>query len=830
MAELVAAGARCLGAARPTLPDGIDLVVASPGLRPDPPAAGRRRRAAASPVWGEVELAWRLRGPAPRRGSPLTGTNGKTTTVRMLESILRAAGRRAAGGRQRRRADHRRGAGRPALRRARRRAVELTAALVAPSLPPAAGALLNLAPDHLDWHGSMRGLRRGQDARLARRRRDRQRRRPAGRRLLAGAGARRVGFTLDRAGGRASSASSTARSSTVPSVTTATCARRRRDVRPAGAHNVANALAAAALARAHGVAAAGVGGGPARVRARPAPQPVRRRRARRDWVDDSKATNPHAAAGVAARPTRAWCGSPAASSRARSVDDLVAEHADRLRGAVLLGADRAAGRRRAATTRAGCPRDQVDSTDDGAMTEVVHAAAGLARPGDTVLLAPAAASYDMFTGYGARGDAFAAAVRALGRAERGETRADGAARTTAALRARRAGRRRTRVTGCAGPSASASSTGPTPRCSCCCSPAAGLLGLRHADGGLDDHRRRRTTTAAPARSGRQVVKEIEFIARRRAVFWFAVRMPPRAYRLLAYPIARAGARRAGRGAGARHRRRRQRRAPLDRPRPVAAAAVRVRASSRMLLWGADLLARKQQLGTLRRARHLFVPLLPGFVAASVALVMLEPDLGTTCCFMLILLGLLWMVGMPMRYFVGVVGAGRRRRHRARRRRAVPAAAADHLPAPVQGRARAPASTPSKACTRSPPAACSASVSGRARRSTAGCPTRTPTTSSRSSARSSACIGCLAVLALFGLLAYAGMRIARRSADPFVRLAAGAATSGSCGQALINIGYVTGLLPVTGIPLPFISAGGTSLLAPSSCSACWCPSPGTSRRR
>jgi cell division protein FtsW len=74
------------------------------------------------------------------------------------------------------------------------------------------------------------------------------------------------------------------------------------------------------------------------------------------------------------------------------------------------------------------------------------------------------------------------------------------------------------------------------------------------------------------------------------------------------------------------------------------------------------------------------------------------------------------------------------------------------------------------------------------------------------------VGCLAVLALFALFAFTGMRIARRSADPFVRLAAGGATVWLCGQAVINIGYVTALLPVTGIPLPFISAGGTSLLA------------------
>jgi cell division protein FtsW len=73
------------------------------------------------------------------------------------------------------------------------------------------------------------------------------------------------------------------------------------------------------------------------------------------------------------------------------------------------------------------------------------------------------------------------------------------------------------------------------------------------------------------------------------------------------------------------------------------------------------------------------------------------------------------------------------------------------------------------------------------------------------------LGCLAVLLSFGLLAYAAVRVARRSDTVFVRLAASGAAVWLCGQALINIGYVTGLLPVTGIPLPFVSAGGTSLV-------------------
>jgi UDP-N-acetylmuramoylalanine--D-glutamate ligase len=104
-----------------------------------------------------------------------------------------------------------------------------------------------------------------------------------------------------------------------------------------------------------------------------------------------------------------------AGGQLKGVDiaELVAEVADRLVGVVLLGADRKAIAAALARHAPDVPVITVDSTDDGAMTEVVHAAAGLAHPGDTVLLAPAAASYDMFSGYAARGNAFAAAARSL---------------------------------------------------------------------------------------------------------------------------------------------------------------------------------------------------------------------------------------------------------------------------------------------------------------------------------------------------------------------------------------------------------------------------------
>jgi UDP-N-acetylmuramoylalanine--D-glutamate ligase len=130
------------------------------------------------------------------------------------------------------------------------------------------------------------------------------------------------------------------------------------------------------------------------------------------WVDDSKATNPHAAAAsLAAYPRVVWI----AGGQLKGVDvgELVRRFAERLVAAVLLGQDRALLATSLARHAPEVPVITIDSTDDGAMTEVVSAAAGFARPGDTVLLAPAGASYDMFANYGARGDAFAAAARAL---------------------------------------------------------------------------------------------------------------------------------------------------------------------------------------------------------------------------------------------------------------------------------------------------------------------------------------------------------------------------------------------------------------------------------
>ncbi|HEY6746409.1 MAG TPA: UDP-N-acetylmuramoyl-L-alanine--D-glutamate ligase [Mycobacteriales bacterium] len=405
---LVAAGASlALGAE--AAPAGTELLVASPGWRPDSPLL-TAAAVAGIEVIGEVELAWRLRGPGPAPWLALTGTNGKTTTVRMLESMLRAAGERtvATGN-----------VGLPVVDAVLATppydvlAVELSSFQLhsAPSVRPAAAAMLNLAPDHLDWHGGFEAyaaakelIWAGPETVAVGNADDPE---VAGR-LLKAPG-RQVTFTLGApAGDQLGIADGTLTDRAFGGGALAPVA----EIRPAGPHNVANALAAAALARAHGV-------GPGAIRQGLRDFVPDRHRNERvaevagvTYVDDSKATNPHAAAAsLTSYEPVVWIAG--GLLKGAPVDELVAAVAPRLAGAVLLGADRGVLAAAIARHAPSLPVVTVSRTDDGAMSEVVEAAAGLARAGDTVLLAPAAASMDMFRDYGARGDAFAAAVRAL---------------------------------------------------------------------------------------------------------------------------------------------------------------------------------------------------------------------------------------------------------------------------------------------------------------------------------------------------------------------------------------------------------------------------------
>ncbi|MEV8534559.1 UDP-N-acetylmuramoyl-L-alanine--D-glutamate ligase [Streptomyces sp. NPDC051211] len=405
------------------LPDGTELVVTSPGWQPDSPLFKAAAEAGVDVV-GDVEVAWRLRGLGGRKPAEwlaITGTNGKTTTTQMLASILRAAGlRTAAVG----------NIGTPIIdvvlgeQEYDVLAVELSSYQLhwAPSLRAHSGAVLNLAPDHLDWHGSMEAyaadkgrIYEGNTVACVYNAAD-----PQTEKLVENAdvveGCRAIGFTLGAPGpsmlgvvdgilvDRAFVENRQKNAQELAEVA---------DVNPPAPHNIANALAAAALARAFGVEPRAVRDGLRDFR----PDAHRISHVAEvggvTYIDDSKATNTHAAeASLAAYDPIVWIAGGLA--KGATFDELVQRSAKRLRAAVLIGADRALIRDALARHAPDVPVVDLDRTDTEAMLAAVREAARLAEPGDTVLLAPACASMDMFANYNKRGDAFADAVRELG--------------------------------------------------------------------------------------------------------------------------------------------------------------------------------------------------------------------------------------------------------------------------------------------------------------------------------------------------------------------------------------------------------------------------------
>ena len=185
-------------------------------------------------------------------------------------------------------------------------------------------------------------------------------------------------------------------------------------VKPAAPHNVADALAAAALARAYGDQPGSIAAGLAGF----VPEPHRISLvAERDgvaFIDDSKASNPAAAAAsLAAFPSIVWVAGGLFRGSDADLETMVAGAASRLRAVVLIGTDRSRFARALARHAPDVPVMELTSTETGVMDEAVAVAAAAAQRGDTVLLAPAAQSWDMFRDYAARGDAFAAAVSKL---------------------------------------------------------------------------------------------------------------------------------------------------------------------------------------------------------------------------------------------------------------------------------------------------------------------------------------------------------------------------------------------------------------------------------
>lgn len=414
----------------------LRLLIVSPGV----PATGPVLTGAAAAgleTWSEIELAWRLQQAQDRetgRTVPwiaVTGTDGKTTTVGMLSAILTAAGLNApAVG----------NIGVPTISvvaegRADALAVELSSFQLhtTRTLSPLAAACLNLAPDHLDWHGGFEayGADKARVFERAQRAAVYNVADPATQAMVDGAdvveGCYAVGFTLgvpalgqvgvveDILVDRAMHADRYRAGLELATLDDLAHLAPGGQANRLPAHVAADALAAAALAMAHDDVAAH----PVAVR-----EGLRAYRpgAHRivtvgttdgvTWVDDSKATNPHSAqAALMSLPEGTGVWIAGGDDKGADFYELVRAVRPALRGVVVIGREEEALLTALADEAPDVPLARVpDGSSQAVIDGAVEAAAVMARRGDTVMLAPACASWDQFTSYGERGDMFAAAV------------------------------------------------------------------------------------------------------------------------------------------------------------------------------------------------------------------------------------------------------------------------------------------------------------------------------------------------------------------------------------------------------------------------------------
>jgi cell division protein FtsW len=227
----------------------------------------------------------------------------------------------------------------------------------------------------------------------------------------------------------------------------------------------------------------------------------------------------------------------------------------------------------------------------------------------------------------------------------------------------------------------------------------------------------------------------------------------------------------------------------------------------LVLWGADLLARKER--RLDSWDHLIVPLLP-MSGLIIGLIMLGGDMGTSMIIAAIAFALLWIAGAPGRLFATLTGSG-----------AFLAAVAVLLrPSRVRRFTTFldPTADPQGTGFQAVHSFSALSTGGwfgvglgASREKWGSLPEAQTDFIFAIIGEELGLIGALAVLALFAMIGYAGVRIALRAEDTFVRLASGAVTAWLTAQVVINLGAVLGILPIAGVPLPFVSYGGSSLL-------------------
>ena len=398
-----------------------ELVITSPGVKPEHELLTWAAKENI-PIWVDIELAWRLRDKTAKVADwiAITGTNGKTTTVQMVEAMLNQGGFRAAACGN---------IGTPILDAIRdpegfdALVVELSSFQLhyVNHIEPFSSAVLNLADDHLDWHGSFQAysdtkakVYENTAVACVYNLND-----LATEKMVENAdvqeGARAIGFTTGLPG-----------RSQVGFVEDILCDRAFLDDRANSAleiatledlanigvltpHLMANAAAATALARSYGVDPADVKTALINFRLDAHRIELVAEQGDIRWVDDSKATNPHAAAAsLNSFEKVVWV----VGGLLKGVDlsDLVAKYVGRLSAAIVIGKDRTAVLEALAKNAPNIPVHEI-TDQENVMHQVVSSAKQIAKPGDVVLLAPAAASMDQFKDYADRGNQFAEQVR-----------------------------------------------------------------------------------------------------------------------------------------------------------------------------------------------------------------------------------------------------------------------------------------------------------------------------------------------------------------------------------------------------------------------------------
>lgn len=412
-----------------------ELILTSPGWAPQAPLLATAAELGI-PIIGDIEACWLADQAgcfgAPRHWIAITGTNGKTTTTAMTTAMLQQAGVQAV-------SVGNIGTSPIEALLSEPRSEVLVAEVSsfqlhwAPTFRPTVGCVLNLAEDHLDWHGSFENYAHDKAAVLRARIPVLALDDPHVMAMEFPRNAEQVlAFTTQEPSdfaefavlrgiscvvGRAELADSTTMRSAIAEVSTneAVVLASADAISPPGPAGIADAAAAAAMVRALHVEPEPIAAALRSFQVQAHRGQVVHQHNNIRWVDNSKATNPHAAAAaLRGQDNVVWVAG--GQLKGASVDELVADIAGQLRAVVVLGVDRQV---IVDAVHHAAPHVEIRSIDSAepeeAMRLVVEAAAALAQPGDDVILAPAAASLDMYTGMAQRGDLFAEFAKQVAR-------------------------------------------------------------------------------------------------------------------------------------------------------------------------------------------------------------------------------------------------------------------------------------------------------------------------------------------------------------------------------------------------------------------------------